>query len=119
MDMDDIGPKVLEQTDDMGNDSIVVDLAQVELIKVPGPHDDFIRCVSRRLESGSWPLSTMEIVCRREEQRLHIRTRAILAKEIVREDLRPARMKVRMIVGNDQNACRQLTYSDLTAMMTS
>jgi hypothetical protein len=47
MDMNDIGPEVLEQTDDMRDDTVTVDLAQVELIEVPAPHDDFVGGISR------------------------------------------------------------------------
>jgi hypothetical protein len=61
----------------------------------------------------------MEIIRCSQEQSLHIRTRAVLAKEVMGEYLRPARVEVGMIMGNDQYACRQMTYSGLPAMMTS
>jgi hypothetical protein len=119
MDMNDIGPEVLEQTDDMRDDTVAVDLAQVELIEVPAPHDDFIGGISRRLEAGSRSLPAMKIVRRCQKQSRHIRTRSILAEEIMGKDLRPTGVEVRMIMSNDKYTCSQMIYSGLIAMMTS
>ena len=61
----------------------------------------------------------MEIVGRGKEQGLHIRARTVLAKEVMGEDLGPAGMKIRMVMGYDEHACSQESYSGFEAMTTS
>ena len=117
--MNDVGTEILKQADEMWDNAIAVDLAQIELIEMPAPHDDFIGSVPRGLKARSRALPAMEIVRRRKEQSLYIGTRPILTKEIMGEDFGSACMKIRVVVGNDKHACSQEAYSGFEAMMTS
>jgi hypothetical protein len=119
MDVNDVGAEILKQGDEMRDNSITVDLAEIELIEMPAPHNDFVGSVSRRLEACPRTLPTMEVVRCGQEQSLHVAAGTVLFEEIVGENLRSARVKVRMIMGDDQHARSHVIYSGFMAMMTS
>jgi hypothetical protein len=110
--------ELLEQAHEMRNGAVQVDLAQVEAIEMTAPDDDLIGRVAHRLEARARALLAMKMIGCSQEERLHAGTRPEFLEQVVREDLRSARMEGRMIVGNDEDA-RHGASSGFTAMMTS
>jgi hypothetical protein len=74
MNVNDVGAEILKQGDEMRDNSITVDLTEIELIEMPAPHNDFIGSISRRLEACPRALPTMEVVRRCQEQSFYVAT---------------------------------------------
>ncbi len=53
VEMHDVGPEVLQQFDNVGNNPVKVDLAHVEAVEMTGPEQDFIAAIANALEACS------------------------------------------------------------------
>ena len=105
VDMHHVRPELLQETHEVRYDAIGVDLAHVEPVEMSAPYDHFIGSVARRI--GSWCRDAAHdevwFVAARNNVSTFGRERNS-AKEIVREDFRPAGMEIRMVMRDDEDA---------------
>ena len=119
MNMHHVGPELLEKVHEVWHDAVAVDLAEIEAVEMPAPHDHLIGRIAYGLEASARTLLAMQVVRRRQEQSFHIWPRAKLPKQVVREDFRSPRVEIRMVVSNDEHAHGQAIASGLVATITS
>ncbi|MCY1305536.1 hypothetical protein D9M70_553460 [compost metagenome] len=101
--VDHVRLEIAQKLGQIRNDAIEVDLAHEEAIEMTRPQQHLVALRANRLEARAWAHLPMGLVGSAEEE--YFMAGALIgAEEVVRENLRTARMESRMIVRRDQNA---------------